>query len=159
MNAERGIWRGKIKDEMHAEHNGEWLEGDLLCAVYLDGTRDHSITSRESNVVECYLVDTSTLGEYVGLTDKNGKMIFEGDILQANEYKFVVKFGKCGGIKNVNHEVGYIGFYVLPIGKDAKLSIESGIRTDILYWLNAYDVAVIGNIHDDHELIRGDGND
>ena len=30
MNENRGHWRGNVKDEIHAEHNGEWVQGDLL---------------------------------------------------------------------------------------------------------------------------------
>lgn len=110
-----------------------------------------------------------TAGRCTGLTDKNGKMIFEGDIIKlgghkfkfikANGYELVVKFDKCGGVQNVDYEVGYIGFYVTPIGKDAKLLLDSGVRTDILYWLNAYEVYVIGNIHDNPELIGGNANE
>lgn len=142
MNAERGIWRGKIKDEMHAEHNGKWLEGDLLCAVYLDGTRDYSITSRESNVVECYLVDTSTLGEYVGLNDKSDTKIFEGDKvrlpIEDDEIIGIIKWDDYMArfIADVDD-----GFFIYPLSKRHAEKLE-----------------VIGNIHDP-ELIGGDDND
>jgi len=107
------------------------------------------------------VVIPETVGQYTGLTDKNDKMIFEGDILKAVKYRFVVKFGKCGGVQNVDTEVGYIGFYVEPIGKDAKFLSEflsdSGLRTDILYWINSvrFGVEIIGNIHDNPELSGG----
>lgn len=127
---------------------------------YSDGKKSYIAYEGKKDCV-IHEVVPETVGKYTGLTDNNDKMIFEGDILQANgflpinEYKFVVKFGKCGGVKNVDHEVGYIGFYVIPIGKDSELFIESGVRTDILYWLNAYKVSIIGNIHDNSELLNG----
>ena len=95
-----------------------------------------------------------TVGGCTGLTDKNGKTVFEGDLLKAGDFIFVVKFGKCGGVPNVDHEVGYMGFYVIPVGKDAETLIDSGLRTDILYWLNACDVYVIGNIHDNKQMLE-----
>lgn len=127
----------------------EWIYG-----YYVYGSISTYIYSTLHNP-KMVSVDPKTVGRCIGLTDKNGKTIFEGDILQAGDYRFVVKFGKCDGVQNVDHEVGYIGFYVIPIGKDSELFIESGVRTDILYWLNAYEVYVIGNIHDNPELIGG----
>lgn len=138
---EKILSRGKRKDTKI------WVEG-----YYFEHNGDYAIVdlnNRYNGVIP------ETVGRYTGLTDKNGKMIFEGDILQAGDYRFVVKFGKCGGVQNVDHEVGYIGFYVIPIDKDSELFIESEVRTDILYWLNAYEVSVIGNIHDNPELIGG----
>lgn len=138
---EKFLSRGKRED------NGEWVTG-----YYVKLPEHHIIFDLDGDVD--YIIP-ETVGRCTSLTDKNGKMIFEGDILQTGEYRFTVKFGKCGGVKNVDHEVGYIGFYVIPIGKDSELFIESGVRTDILYWLNAYEVYVIGNIHDNPELIGG----
>lgn len=156
---ENFLSRGKRED------NGEWVTG--YCVLL--GDKCHYICTGKliitNNVptFEHFYVIPETVGRCTGLTDKNGKMIFEGDIIKlgghkfkfikANGYELVVKFDKCGGVQNVDYEVGYIGFYVTPIGKDAKLLLDVGVRTDILYWLNAYEVSVIGNIHDNPELI------
>ncbi len=50
------------------------------------------------------------------------------------------------------NKVGYIGFYVETFGTFADIFLKSGLRTDILYWLNSCDCEVIGNIHDKPEL-------
>lgn len=150
------LFRGKRVD------NGEWISGSILSfddggKVILSSTakvfKEHGTTTICCN--ECYDVYPETVGQYTGLTDKNGVKIFEGDIFEADESKFVIKFGECGGVQNVEHKVGYIGFYVEPIGRDADKLLKSGIRTDILYWVNAYKVEVIGNIHDNPELLEG----
>lgn len=146
MNDHRGLWRGKRTDTK------AWITGDLMNGTDLI---DCTEIAEHTGVGSRYDVIPETLGECTGLTDKKGTLIFEGDILQADEYRFVVKFGKCGGVQNTDHEVGYIGFYVIPVGNEAKLFFNSGIRTDILYWLSAYDVSIIGNIHDNPELISG----
>lgn len=142
------LFRGKRLD------NGEWVEGDFIhtatypkrawiteCKIVFDGQiRDIGI--RE--------VDPATVGQYIGLEDKKGTKIFKGDIVKAKDetgitYRFEVKFGKCGGVQNVLHDVGYLGFCFEEI---INVPSRLELRTDPLYWLNEYACEVIGNIHD-----------
>lgn len=46
----------------------------------------HSAKSTQKIMKEVFPVLPSTVGQYTGLTDKNGKRIFEGDILKTNKY-------------------------------------------------------------------------
>ena len=73
--------------------------------------------------------------------------IFEGDIVKSQNYRFVVRFGKCGSNKFVNYNNGYIGFYLEPDGK----TNAHGLRNDICYFGN---LSVIGNIYDNPELLE-----
>lgn len=140
--------RGKLKHDNLPYKKGDWVYGNYV--ELKDGDRTiHCIYGYGEIIPE-------TAGRYTCLTDKNSKQIFEGDFIQAGNYIFAVKFGKCGGVQNVEHEVGYVGFYVEPIGENAKLFSDSGLRTDILYWINAVGIEVIGNFHDNPELSGGE---
>ena len=76
-----------------------WVYGGVLC-----GSGDHSIIYQTEPDIEKKVVYTDTLGQYTGLTDKNGVKIFEGDIVEGIAYS-----GKFVGIIVWIDEIGGFG--------------------------------------------------
>lgn len=132
------LFRGKRLD------NGEWVDGFYVCLHDHKGNESHRIytgyaeTDCGDYYPEWFEVDPSTVGQFTGLLDKNGKRIFEGDVVQSDGYgpRSVVKFcledvASCGCC--------YPSF------------VGSGFKAAGCYLDSC---KVIGNIHDNPELLE-----
>lgn len=138
----RYIFRGKRED------NGEWVEGDLM--QWKDETIRICVEDGDDTKITKTVIP-ETVGQCTGLKDKNGKLIFEGDVVKADGYTFFVKFEKCGGVAN-DENYGYIGYYLDGFDSMTKNALRLGLRNDICYFT---DIEVTGNIHDDNpELLE-----
>jgi uncharacterized phage protein (TIGR01671 family) len=89
-----------------------------------------------------HAVIPTSISEFTGLYDKNGKMIFEGDICQTKGYKL---------INEKPFEIVWNDYYSGWFWQDIEVSRE----TDTLTKTVAELTEVIGNIHDNPELIGG----
>ena len=134
-------FRGKRVD------NGEWLIGDLIhygkttCIAPIEGDW-FDFVSKNRLVNAKYQVVPETVGQFTGLTDKNGKEIFEGDICHSESY-YIGDFQ----YKSFNGKVVFIdGCYILDgMGKDACELDKTTIYNN--------DIEVIGNIHENGDLL------
>ena len=130
------LFRGKRLD------NGEWVVGNLFIPDKFANREPPTEILVGTNIVRIsYEVDPATVGQYTGLTDKNGKKIFEGDIIKIpDNYD---EFGRNAG------EIYEIYFCCGGFRLNPKYSQARG------YWLeDDRTVEVIGNIHDDKELLN-----
>ena len=129
------LFRGKTD-------KSEWLYGDLINVGCDFETAKRNLY--EHNGLKCASLTTvipETVGQYTGLTDKNGKKIFEGDILEFSDRFVVVTWHEfcacwdCTFLKYIN------GVQSITNDRETNKWHENAL--------------VIGNIHDNPELLKG----
>lgn len=126
------LFRGKRCD------NGEWVNGSLLNPYRKKPLIAHYEDGQE---ILGYIVEviSETVGQYTGLTDKNGTRIFEGDILRF----------PYPSTQNIYSVMWGGGSFVRKDPDGYYLSLNA---------LNCDEYEVIGNIHDNPELLGGENN-
>lgn len=138
-------FRGKRAD------NGEWVYGDMLqigggCIIYF-GSKTETATPDIPNgspvAVELFndeiaVVFPDTVGQFTGLTDRNGKEIYEGDILVCPE------------------DIDFLPEIV--IFNDGCFMVKDDYTTIAINAVDTEYRTIAGNIHDNPELIEKASN-
>ena len=142
------LFRGKRID------NGEWMYGFYFC-MHHDDDREHLHhfiiplnvpLPKDKPIGEIQVeVDPTTIGQYTGLT-ANGKKIFEGDIVDITQYD------------NVHHKAyrccrAKVFFSNFAFRTNAAPEYEDEEPLSYWFWHDC-DFEVIGNIHDNPELLE-----
>ena len=117
-------------------HFGEWLVGDL------EQFSDAYQCIRDKGIGRYYPVEIETVGQFTGLTDKNGKKIFEGDIIEC----FLPEVSEYPSLAYIEYDESSFAWRVCWKKYDP----------DWLEGLNKEYISVIGNIHDNPELLEGE---
>nr|DAY57361.1 MAG TPA: YopX protein [Caudoviricetes sp.] len=122
--------------------NGEWVAGFLHCKD------DKWYISNKAGSPFAYEVRPDTICQCTGLKDKNGKLIWENDVIKyhfGNAYA-QIRYGAYQSCFD-NQKTEHIGFYV-------DWSESRNYRKDLGYWINMVNAEVVGNIFDNPELIK-----
>lgn len=142
------LFRGKRED------SGEWVYGYLnrhpspvQIGDYNNPWTIHVPPADQDDNGIVYWVDPSSVGQYTGLTDKNGVKIFEGDIVK---FKHGGEFGETG-IYFRNYAVEFVNTYVTYGLRLRNRSVHFPFKQATAAM---HDVLVIGNIHDNPDLLR-----
>jgi uncharacterized phage protein (TIGR01671 family) len=125
---ERVIMSREILFKAKRIDNGEWVEGDLERTKY-----DDVIWIVDVRGEKCYRCDLDTICQYIGLTDKNDKKIWENDIVELPDEE---------------------GYFTCKWEEDAARFVMNGdgLTVDFdNYW--SYQTEVAGNIFDNPELL------
>lgn len=150
------LFRGKRVD------NGEWIYGDLLTPTDI---MDVWEISENTGMGDRYEIDPETVGQFTGLTDKNGTKIFEGDVFVPY---YVTPNGEV--TEELDHDsLGIIKWgtaaYVFGKGQQGPdFPIRAYVATEFDYYLPNFgevykysnNIAlgeVIGNIFDNPKLL------
>lgn len=129
------LFRGKLKVDNGEHKKGDWVFGDLVRIK--DGEKTSTMIYGFGEV------DPSTVGQYTGLTDKNGTKVFEGDILVF-----------CKGA-TYPYKIEWDGMGWKLYRSDGK-RIKEAFECNEIHYVNISEV--IGNIHDNPELLGGVNN-
>ena len=143
------LFRGRLTDK------SRWVYGCLINNIY--GAvpaimTEQSVDDAFNLDFEYDHVEEKTVGQFTGLTDKNGKKIFEGDILEYTSYTGT-------GIKEVKRAVVFWdehrwSYKVIYNNRWTAQWNNNGYTCDIYKEVVAKYGEVIGNIHDNPELLE-----
>ena len=131
-------------------YDGKWIEGLLWKKKYNSNKIFISYFPDGDDNEEAYAVDSKTICQYTGLTDKRGNKIWENDVVKCvdvnieAEFFAVVEFGNPNGFYSWGYQLKHIW------GDEPNL--------DILLWIDMEETGatceVIGNIFDNPELMN-----
>ena len=138
----------EIKFKAKRLSDGEWIEGSF---IYPNEIMPNPSTCEDIDIGIPIIINHSTLCQFTGLADKNGKEIYEGDIIRrcndliiGDDNITLLKDGKSKYVTDVFVEYVDGTFRLNKIGNDSKSYYGALNYTSQCY---NHEIEVIGNIH------------
>ena len=127
--------------------SGEPVDSNWVYGGIFPGEGDFSIIYQTKPKIEKFTVYSDTVGQFTGLTDKNGTRIFEGDIIKITGFHTTaiaaVKYG------STSEKSTHWGWYFDDNDGHTYFLMSKAFCKD-------YNAIIIGNIHDNPELLKGE---
>ena len=144
------LFRGKRKD------NGNWIEGYFVLLAINDGLKHAIYTGTDEGRFILFEVIPDTVGQFTGLCDKNGKKIFEGDIvkvtyIEQRQYQGVSYQDEHSCVEEVIYNEKSACFMLKIMCEDVPLYRPLHNFGSLA---NIKELEVIGNIYDNPELLE-----
>lgn len=134
INRDKGYHKTKYK-------NGDWVYG-LVTRLYDERFENLPAEMTNTSGVSGIDVDYKTIGQFTGLTDKNGQKIFEGDVVKCVsklDYANMIVMFEDGEFRMVKCE-----------------DYKTYTTGNGYFSVRCFHKEIIGNIHDNPELLKGE---
>lgn len=130
------LFRGKVIDE-----DNEWVYGFLISDDIIRQTAETIQYNHSMCGVGDFYIDKSTLGQYIGLDDRNNIKIFEDDIL------------------DVEYDIDYVGVAAERIGLfnvvfHSGCFMKSKKQGGLFHFIPSDKCRIVGNIYDNPEMLN-----
>lgn len=118
--------------------HGRWIYGGLVYSDNIEPAIYFEVGNKVYKRIDWAYVNPATVGQFTGLTDRNGEEIYEGDILAIEGIKYPRHYIVSWNTEKLMFCIGDTPLYAL---------LEAGSTTMREY-------IVCGNIHDNHKLLK-----
>lgn len=148
------IFRGKRKD------NGEWVEGFFGIKGECNSRKEKYCIMQSTLTASAYDtyftdydVDPESVGQFTGISDKNGTPIFEGDLLESR----ISENPEDWKIWRVGFEDGTFTFESVRKSVKSRRKYRHELNMLCIDEVKFYGLVLIGNIYDNPELLNAEG--